>query len=65
MRLVSRHLAKVYLYVCVADSVGCIAKHSSCVFGKPYKCTNLGPVRRSVCAVDLRKILRTMGFKSI
>ena len=41
-----RQFAETWLYVCVADSIGCIAKRS-CVFGKPYKCTNLEPIGRT------------------
>ena len=45
-----------------ADSVGRIAKHSLCVLGKPYKCTNLESVGRTVSAVDLGRILRNVKF---
>ena len=33
--LVSRHVPKAKLYVCVADSMGSISNRSLCVFGKP------------------------------
>ena len=45
-----------------ADSVGRIAKHSLCVLGKPYNCTNVESVGRTVSAVDLGRILRNLKF---